>query len=442
MDVPDSRYAKTDDGVYIAYQVIGEGPVDLVWQFDFLGSVDGMWEHSFFGYLYRGLASFSRLILLDRRGTGQSSRNVPPSDLDTRAKDLGVVLEAVDARAPVLGGLGEGGSSNALFAASNPERARSLVWWNPSARARWAPDYPWGVTDAYLERSRHAIEASWGTDAYGAAFEDAEATLQHAVGPTPELGRLSRLTATPDVALVMDQIWAETDLRGVLPSVRAPALLLQLDSADRGEIDYTAGLMPNAEVELIPAQDESQVALSGATIDAIKRFLSLPVEPVGLDRVLATVLFTDIVGSTELATRLGDAAWKQMLAAHDERAQAEIARFGGVYIASTGDGLLATFDGPARAVRCARGIASAVRSIGLEIRAGCHTGEIEREGSDVRGITVHVGARVAALAEAGEVMVSATVKDLTAGSGLEFEDAGEYALKGVTERAHLFRLRS
>jgi len=437
----EARYAKTDEGVYIAYQIVGDGPVDIVWQFDFFGNIDGVWDHPLMGYFYRGLASFSRLILLDRRGTGESSRNVPPSDLGTRAADLGVVLDDVGSEFTVLGGHHEGGVSNALFAASNPDRVRSIVWWEPYARARWAPDYPWGVSDEYLQRSRVAIEAHWGTDAYEAAFKDVEDLIDPDPAKDVSIGsgKLSRQTATPDVAIEIDRIWADTDIRGVLPSVRAPALLMQFASDDRAEIDHVASLMPNAEIRLITGAGYTP-ELFDAQFDAIRGFLKIPVEPVGLDRVLATVMFTDIVGSTDLASDIGDIRWKELLAAHDERARSTIERFRGIYVDSTGDGLLARFDGPARAVRCAQAIQDAVGELGLRIRAGCHVGEVELVGDRIQGITVHVGARVAALAGPSQVLVSSTVKDLVAGSGLTFEDAGEHELKGVPDRWRLYRV--
>jgi class 3 adenylate cyclase len=436
---PRTRYVKTDDEVYIAYQVVGDGPVDLVWQFDYFGNVDAVWEHPLWARFLGGFAGFSRLILLDRRGTGQSSRNVPPSDLETRASDLRTVLDALGSDVVVAAGHGQGGAASALFAATEPDRVRSFVWDNPAARTLWAPDYPWGVSSGYLERARRLTEDHWGTDAFFAmlaALDDYPVSTEATIG----YGKLCRSTATPDVALEIDRIWNETDIRGALPSVRAPALLTELDSGDPGQINYIASLMPDARVVRIPGEDGYQPEVIDRTHDAIRAFLGLATAPPGADRVLATVLFTDIVDSTGRAAELGDSAWRQVLAAHDERARDQIERYDGRYVHTTGDGLLATFDGPARAVRCARAIADAVRSLGLEIRAGCHTGEIELAGDDVQGLAVHIGARVAALAGTSNVLVSSTVKDLVAGSGLTFEDAGEHELKGVPDRWHLYRV--
>jgi class 3 adenylate cyclase/pimeloyl-ACP methyl ester carboxylesterase len=437
---PNTRYVKTPDDVYIAYQIVGDGPVDLVWQFDYFGNVDAVWEHPLWARFLGGFTKFSRLILLDRRGTGQSSRNVPPSDLETRASDLRVVLDALGSDVVVAGGHQQGGAASALFAAIEPDRVRSFVWENPEARSLWAHDYPWGVSDEYVERARRVTEDHWGTDAlfsltWGLANE--AVPTEASIG----VGKLSRYTATPDVALEMDRIWNETDIRGVLPSVRAPALLMDGDTGDRSQIDYIASLMPHADVVRIPGDGFSPEYVDRLH-EATRTFLGLAVPTASSGRVLSTVLFTDIVGSTGRAAELGDAAWRRVLAAHDDRARSEIERFDGRYVHTTGDGLLATFDGPARAVRCARAIADAVRSLGLDIRAGCHAGEIELTGDDVQGLAVHIGARVAALAGPAQVLVSSTVKDLVAGSGLTFEDAGEHELKGVPGRWHLYRVVS
>ncbi len=437
MKSPTTRYVKTPDDVYIAYQVVGDGP-DLVWQFDYFGNVDAVWEHPLWARFLGGFTEFSRLILLDRRGTGQSSRNVPPSDLETRASDLRAVLDALGSDVVVAGGHHQGGAASALFAATEPDRVRAFVWEYPDARSLWAPDYPWGVSTEYLERAERVTEAHWGTDALFTlswALADEVVPTEASIG----IGKLSRYTATPDVALEMDRIWNETDIRGVLPAVRAPALLIDDDSGDGSQIDYIASLMPNARVVRLPGDGFSREYIDRLH-EATRSFLGLAVRAPSGNRVLSTILFTDIVGSTKRAAELGDFTWRQLLAAHDDRARDEIERFDGRYIHTTGDGLLATFDGPARAVRCARAIADAVRSLGLDIRAGCHTGEIELVGDDVQGLAVHIGARVAALATPSDVLVSSTVKDLTAGSGLTFEDAGEHELKGVPDRWHLYRV--
>jgi class 3 adenylate cyclase len=435
MGVPDTRYAITPDGVYLAYQAVGEGPIDLVWQFDLVfGTVEDMWE-TVVGDWLRELSSFTRLILHDRRGTGLSSRNVPPPNLETRVADLGVILDAVGSTRPVLGGYGDGGAANVLFAASRPERVHSLLWEDPSPRNTWATDYPWGIDREYVERMAKVTAELWGSEQYGAAVAEIDAELGY--NPPPELvammGRLSRHTATPDVAVIVERIWNETDVRAILPSVSAPTLLL---AYEKESADYVASLMPNAEVRFLPAVWDARSDTE--MIRHIREWLGVVPPTADLERVLATVLFTDIVGSTERLVELGDAGWRSLIARHDERAHIEIERHRGRFIDSAGDGIFATFDGPARAVRCALAINRSIHDLGIQIRAGVHTGEVELDGDAVRGIAVHVGARVASLAGPSGILVSQTVKDLVAGSGLTFEDAGEHALKGVPNRLQLY----
>ena len=436
MWIPETRYAIAPDGTYLAYQTVGEGPIDLVWQYDLIfGNVELMWE-TVVGDWLREISSFTRLILHDRRGTGLSSRNVPPPDLETRVADLGVILDAARSERPVLGGYSDGGASNVMFAASQPERVHSLVWSEPAPRNTWAPDFPWGADEGYLQRSAKVMAELWGTERYGAAFAELEATRGNEIPPelVAMMGRLSRHTATPDVAVTIERIWNATDVRPILSSVSAPTLLL---SSEKEFADYVASLMPRAEVRILPA---SWAGFDAASIGHIRKWLGVATPIADLDRVLAAVLFTDIVGSTERLVELGDERWRSLLARHDECARIEIERHRGRFVDSAGDGVFATFQGPARAVRCAQAIAEAVHPLGLEIRAGVHTGEVELEGDAVRGIAVHIGARLAALAEPGQILASSTVKDLVAGSGLTFEDAGEHELKGVPDRWHLYRV--
>jgi class 3 adenylate cyclase len=438
-DTRDSICGDGGDGVYIAYQTVGEGPIDFVWQFDLIfGDVETIWE-SFVGDWLLQLSSFSRLILHDRRGTGLSSRNVSPPDLETRVDDLAVILDAIGSERPVLGGYGDAGASNVLFAASRPERVHSLVWSEPAPRNTWAPDYPWGADPAYVERTANVTAELWGTEAFGAAFAEVEASVGNDVPPefAAKMGRLSRHTATPDVAVTIDRIWTETDIRPILPSVNTPTLLLAMW---KEEADHVASLMPNAELRILPAT--SWAENMAAEIAHIREWLGVAPPAPDLDRVLGAVLFTDIVGSTERLVELGDTRWRSLLARHDEYARTEIERHRGRVVDSVGDGVFATFDGPARAVRCALAIMRSVQDLGIQIRAGVHVGEVELEGNAVRGIAVHVGARLAALAEPGQVLATGTVKDLVAGSGLTFEDAGEHELKGVPDRWRLYAVVS
>jgi class 3 adenylate cyclase len=433
--IPETQYAETPDGVYIAYQTLGEGPVDIVWQFEWMGNVDTIWEYRPFAEWFRGLTSFSRLILHDRRGTGVSSRNVEPPDLETRVADLRVVLDAVGSERPVLGGEMEGGAPNVLFAASDPERVHSLFWWYPTAREEQAPDYPHGSTPEILERFRQDTADRWGTDAY--TFGDLQASGSN-TEPVP-WGWLSRQTATPDVAVEMVRIMRETDVRGAMSAITAPVLLLARER-DRETLEYLASLLRQPQIRLFPGEDVLKIHEQPAVLDAIREFVGIEQPPPELDTILSTVLFTDVVGSTEIQAGMGDHRWKGVLEEHHAIVRDALGRWRGLESATAGDGFYPTFDGPARAIRCAMEIGQRVRNLGIEIRAGVHTGECELMDGQISGMTVSIGARVAAHAGASEVLVSQTVKDLVAGSGLTFTDAGEHELKGVPGPWRLYRV--
>ncbi len=443
MEIRDTRYARTPDGVYIAYQVAGEGPVDLAWGFDFSGNVDLAWGWPVTGSLLRALAGSCRLILHDRRGTGLSSRNVAPPNLETRVSDLRLVLDTVGSERPVLGGINEAGAPHVMLAATQPERVRSIVWLDPFPCVVWAPDFPWGVKPDYVEREEHALDL-WGTNEYGEGWAEAEAAAGLTLSPETVLmaGAMSRHTATPDVARELDRIWYETDVRGVLPSVQAPALLVARSMYPRKiEVaEYVASLMPEATVAPVPGNlgpDEI-----GPVLDVLERFLGVEREP-ELDTVLATVLFTDLVGSTQKQASLGDRAWKSLVEHHHAVVRGALGRWRGVENDTAGDGFYATFDGPARAIRCALEISEHVREeVGLQVRAGLHAGECELIEGKAAGLAVSIGARIAESAVAGEVLVSQTVKDLVAGSGFSFEDRGEHEFKGIPDHWRLYRASS
>ena len=432
-------YARAGDGAYVAYATLGDGPIDLVWQFDWFGSIDVILR-SGFAPLLELLAGFSRVILHDRRATGLSSRNVDVPNLETRVADLVAVLDAVGADRPVLGGWSEGGTPNVLLAATDPQRIRSLVWESPSGRSVWTPDYPWGVRPEYVERDQRAIE-DWGTLAYGQGFIETEAATQHDVPDemAAEIAMLSRNTATPDVARDLSQVWYETDIRALLPAVRVPTLLLanESDEAD-AELAYIASRMPEARSVAVQAGGEIW-RYPDPYLSVIREFLGID-EPVSLDTILSTVLFTDIVDSTRTQAEIGDSRWKELVLAHHQVVRAALERWRGVENDTAGDGFYATFDGPARAIRCALEVTERVRPLGIELRGGVHTGECEVIENKCGGLTVSIGARVAANAGPSEVLVSQTVKDLVAGSGLRFVDAGEHELKGVPDRWHLYRV--
>jgi class 3 adenylate cyclase/pimeloyl-ACP methyl ester carboxylesterase len=447
VDIADTRYAITPDGVYIAYQVLGDGPIDVVSQSDWPGNIDVEREHPLSKIWFEEVAAFSRLILHDRRGLGLSSRNVALPNLETRVSDLLVVLDAVGSERPLLSGIFESGAPNALLAATNPERVHSMVWQEPSPRFAWAPDYPWGRTPADMEAELRDIEL-WGSHAYGRAFLRDEGSRGNVDNVMPDveaafMAKASRNACTPDVARSLAQIWYDTDVRGVLPAVQVPTLILASPGRkdDFARANYVASLIPGAELREIGGEAWTEDDMR-STAEEIRRFAGVERKPVELDTILSTVLFTDIVGSTEKLASLGDHGWKQLVERHHAVVRDVLGRWRGAENDTAGDGFYATFDGPARAIRCAQEITVRVGDLGIEIRAGVHTGECELINDKVGGITVSIGARVAALAGPSEVLISQTVKDLVAGSGLRFEDAGEHELKGVPDRWRLYRVAS
>ena len=445
--IPDTQYAKTSDGLFVAYQVIGEGPVDLLFVPGYQSNLELNWDLPAYETVLRRLASFSRLIAVDRRGTGLSDR-LSPGDhppLETLIDDLGRVLHEVGSEQAALAGFLDGGYLCVLFAATYPERTRALILYGTSASGKWSPDYPWQWKPDKWESFIDGMTAGWGQQGY--ADEGLRWYAPSAYGDEATRrwwARYQWLSASPGSAVALERLYSQTDVRDVLPSIRVPTLVLHRrdDPAESVEgARYIARQIPDAKyVELEGVDQPPWAGDSGALVDEIQEFLT-GIRPVPeLDRVLSTVLFTDIVGSTERAAALGDRGWNDLLADHHARVRALLAQHRGREVETAGDGFLATFDGPARAVRCGEAIREGVRPIGLEIRVGVHTGEIQLVGDGVRGIAVHIGARVAALAGSSEILVSSTVKDLVAGSGLAFEDAGEHELKGVPERWRLYRV--
>ena len=440
---------KTADGAYIAYQVVGVGPVDIAWQVDLGSNLDMWWESVWNRAWFEGLASFSRLILHDGRGTGLSSRDAGLPNLETRAADMSAVLDAAGANRPVLGGWYDSLAPCLLLAAAEPARVTSLVWWNPSPRTVWAPDYPWGDGPEEVARDREAFN-HWGTAEYGRLWAE---NFAHGRALVPPLeahrwqAKLSRNTCTPDVAIALNEMWWQTDVRGVLPTIQAPTLLL----VDEGEgsnspaiAEYVSSLMPGAGVVSLPGAGwpttlDEMTRVNQPRLDAIRSFVGVePPRPV-VDTILSTVLFTDIVGSSERQVALGDRGWKDLIERHNGLVRRALVDWGGVENDTAGDGFYATFDGPARAIHCALEIRDRVHELGIEIRAGIHTGECELIDGKYAGIAVTTGARISALAEPSQVLVSQTVKDLVAGSGFTFETAGEHELKGVPDKWRLYR---
>jgi len=450
VDTPETRYATTVDGVHIAYQVAGEGPFDLVGVPGWTSNLEAIWDLPLQGPFLRRLASIARLILFDRRGSGVSDR--PPKEeslaLEYGIDDIRAVMDAVGSERAVLFGFDDGGILSAVFAASYPERVQALVLFATWARYRRATDYPWGWDeDQMLEFGRH-IEREWGTEAF---------SRWHLAQVAPSMGvdaaivrmwtRYFRLCASPSTIVAIERALHEVDARAVLPSVQAPTLVIHHKGDLAEPVDqsrWIAGQIPGAKLLVLPGADHIPFGGDSERVIAeLERFVSsIREEESAFDRSLATVLFTDIVRSTERASSMGDRAYHELLERHHATVRAMLGRYRGREVNTAGDGFLATFDGPARAIRCASAIAEAVQTLGLEIRAGLHTGEVELQGDEVRGIAVHIGARVGALAGPSEVLVSQTVKDLVAGSGLGFEDAGEHELKGVPEHWRLYRVVS
>lgn len=450
MDMPETRYAIASDGVHIAFQVSGGGPIDLLWSEGWLSHVEILWELPIYARWMQILGGSFRVIHFDKRGIGLSDRTATP-DLEKRMEDVRAVLDAAGSERAVLLGEGpDGGGLNAMYAATFPERVYGLILWHFHARAAWAPDYPWGMKGQ--ESGRYTtgdVSTYWGR-------EDTIRQYSEELGARTPLddpafirwaARYMRYAAAPGTVLEQSGIWYETDLRGVLPAIHVPTLLLYRSrhaGTSAEEMEYLRRLIPGARVEAVGGEDE-QPFLGDPTevVGPVVRFAeAIRFEEAEFDRTLATVLFTDIVGSTEKATELADAAWTELLEQHHTTVRAMILRYRGTEINAAGDGFFATFDGPARAVRCAQAIVEAVQPLGLQIRAGLHTGEVEYTDGDVRGIAVHIGARVGAFAGPSQVLVSQTVKDLTAGSGLRFEDAGERELKGIPDRWRLYRVVS
>jgi pimeloyl-ACP methyl ester carboxylesterase len=439
--IPETRYARSGE-VNIAYQVVGNGPLDLVLVHGWVQSFDAGWEIEPIERFYRRLASFSRLILFDKRGTGLSDR-VPPDDLptlETRMDDMRAVLDAVGVERTAVLGHSEGGSMCALFAATYPERTQALVMVGSAARTRWAPDYPIGATDEAIEELERSILEHWGIDVIRSLIQQMAPSIADDEELIQAHTRAALRAASPAAAAALTRMSAMIDIRDVLPAIRVPTLVMHRADEILAEASRdVAKRIPGAKIVELPGTDHMPwLGDQDRPLDEIEEFLTGVRPHPSLDRVLATVLFTDIVGSTELAADLGDRRWRELLEQHNTLVRRELSRFRGRELNTAGDSFLATFDGPGRAVVCAVAIRDAARALGLQIRFGLHTGELELDGSEIRGIAVHTGARVAGLAGPGEVLTSSTVKDLVAGSGLQFEDRGSHELKGVPGEWRLY----
>lgn len=443
MEIPDVQYARSGD-VAIAYQVFGEGPIDLVFFRSIAGDVLSTWDHPLSRRHVEGLASFSRVLMLDKRGTGLSDRVRDVPTLESRMDDARAVMDAVGSERALFWTGHEGSRLAILFAATYPDRIPGLMLLDPWVRSRWAPDYPWGLTEEEWRFRLADVRERWGTRDYFLPLlrEWAPTAAEDEVFQDWFVEHMRR-SMSPGAAVALYRMIAEADVSEVLGSVRVPTLILT-SAKEREESAYVADRIPGAElVELegfrgVWTWIEDDV--HERTIDMLARFakrIAEAREPEP-DRVLATILFTDIVDSTPRTIELGDRGWRELLERHNAVVRNRLSEFRGQELDTAGDGFFASFDGPGRAIACARALVDDLRSIGLDIRAGVHTGEFDRLEKKLTGIGVAVGARVASHAGAGEVLVSSTVKDLVAGSGLEFTERGVFELKGVPGEWRLY----
>jgi class 3 adenylate cyclase len=434
MTPPETRYAKSGE-VRIAYQVVGGGALDLVFVPGFVSNLDLLWEMKW-AYLFNRLAAFSQLILFDKRGTGLSDRDVGIATLEERMDDVRAVMDAAGSERAALFGISEGGPMSVLFAATYPQRATALVLYGSYARPTHL------LSDEEFNKEIELIDRLWGTGEYmltrymprGLSDETARRIF----------ARFERQSASPSAVMAIRRMNREIDARHILPAIRVPTLVMHRvgDIAINVELGrYLAANISGARYLELPGTDHvplDEPDITDRIVDETEEFLTGSRSEPDVDRVLATVMFTDIVDSTRRAAELGDRQWRALLDRHDDTVRQQLARFRGQEVKNLGDGFLATFDGPARAVRCASAICESVRPLGIAVRSGLHTGEVEIKGDDVAGIAVHIAARVAAEAEAGETVVSSTVRDLVAGSGLRFQDRGIRSLKGLPEEVHLY----
>lgn len=439
MDAPETRYARNGE-LQIAYQTVGEGPLDIVFVPAYLSNIELFWELPVYSSLFERLASFSRLILIDRRGSGMSDGVAGTTPLEEQIDDIRAVIDTAGSEQPALFTYLEGCGLTTLFAASHPGLVRALVLVTPQPRLVAGPGYEWAASVEKRAEMVEAITESWGVDSPANPLASALAAGDEGVRRVA--ARMQRLAMSPAAAAASLAWIGETDVRDVLPTVQCPTLVVrqQHDTYfDERHSQYVARHIPNTRYVELPGDKFTWLGVEDEIADEIHHFLTGVRRTVVSDRVLATVLFTDIVGSTERAAALGDDAWRSLLGRHDRIVRDEVERNRGRFVKSLGDGTLAVFDGPSRAISSALAARDRVRELGLETRAGLHTGECELlEGDDVGGLAVHIGSRVSGLAAPGEVLVSGTVRDLVVGSGQELTDRGEHELKGVPGRWRIF----
>jgi len=439
MSAPEVRYAKSG-GVHIAYQVAGDGPFDLLYVPGFTSNLHENWEPPL-DRVFGRLSSFCRLILFDKRGTGLSDPIEGAPTLEERMDDVRAVLDEAGSERPALFGFSEGGAMSLLWAATYPQRTRAVALWGAMARTTYAPDYPFALPrEAYVEARDELFIPYFGVGTMIAEIFSPSALDNPAFVEMAE--RNQQRQAPPGVVMKIAEMYLDIDVRHVVEAISAPTLIMHARGDRAVNVRHGRWLaehIPGARYVEFPGIDHGVIYTNpDPVLDEVQEFLTGARPIAEPDRVLATVMFTDIVGSTERAASVGDTKWRQLLEAQQRAVRAELERHRGREVKSTGDGFLATFDGPGRAVRCGQAIVDCVKRVGLETRVGLHAGEVEVMGDDVGGIAVHIASRVGSMAGAGEVLVSETVKGIVAGSGLRFEDRGEHQLKGVPDRWRLF----
>ena len=438
--LPDTHYVRTG-GVSVAYQVVGDGPVDLVVVPGWLSNIEVFWEHPSVARFFRNLASFSRLILFDKRGTGLSDRITEAATLEERMDDVRAVMDAVDSSRAALFGYSEGAAMCALFAATHPDRTIALITYGGFSRRVQAPDYPWAPTKDEVIRSLEAMAADWG----GPVGMDARMpSVAHDAMSRQWWAKYLRMSASVSAAVALSKANMEIDIRHILPSIRVPTLVLH-GSKERhipiGAARDLAQSIPASKFSIVESMDHVPY-FDGAdhVVQQIHDFLEgAPTAPI-VESTVSTLMFTDIVGSTRMAIEKGDQRYADLLEAHHAAVRKELSVHRGQEIETTGDGFLAAFDGPARSIRCAVEIIRSLKAIGITCRVGLHTGECEVRGGRLRGIALNIASRVSNLAPPGGVLVSQTVRDLVAGSGLHFTDRGLHALKGLPDQWRLFEV--
>jgi class 3 adenylate cyclase len=438
-EIPETQYARSGD-VHIAYQVTGDGPFDIVTSPGWISHLEHQWEHPLLAHFLSRPASYARVLMFDKRGTGLSDRTAGVPTLEECMDDIRAVMDAEGSERAALIGHYDSGAHSAMFAATYPERTSALIIVGGYTKGARDETYPSGPDPAVTDLVASGIHDEWGK---GTIVPVLAPSMAGDRSFTEWWGRYERLSASPGAAAWLFRMMGEMDIRDILVNIQVPTLIIH--RADHPALpvegaQYLADHIPGARLVVLPGGDALPYTPSGGddVMDEIQEFLTGVREAPPSDRVLATVLFTDIVDSTKRASELGDSAWRELLDRHDAAVRRQLDRYRGTEVKTVGDGFLATFDGPARAIECALAVRDNLQPLGLDVRAGLHTGEVERRGDDVGGIAVHIGARVAALAGPGEVLASSTVKDLVVGSGIGFESRGSHALKGVPDEWRLF----